>query len=233
MTYNIRHGAPIHKANNDIQIQGIADAINAQRPDLVALEEVDSVTQRAPIDEAKELGKLTGMHYFFSKTINFEGGEYGDAILSRYPIIKVQHEELPMPDSSGEARALGIITIKPFRGMKINFAVTHLDLRFKNRMAEIRRIMAVARQSQYPFILGGDFNAFPNSKEVKTLKSYFVFADRIGWTLTFPSDDPRITIDYIVLSPEASKEFQVTSYNVIKDISASDHLPLVEELQGK
>lgn len=233
MTYNIRHGAPIHKANNDIQLKGIAEAINAQKPDIVALEEVDSMTQRAPIDEAKELGKLTGMHYFFSKTIDFEGGKYGDAILSRYPILSTQHVELPMPNSSGEARALGVITIEPFRGIKINFAVTHLDLKKENRIAEINQIIHISKQSEHPFILAGDFNASPSSEEIKLLGSEFTFACDTNCPLTFPSDNPHVTIDYIALNPAAASLFSVGSYKAIEHIEASDHLPLMEYLIKK
>lgn len=233
MTYNIRHGAPIHKANDDIQIKGIAAAINAQKPDLVALEEVDSVTERAPIDEAKELARLTGMHYFFSKTINFQGGQYGDAILSRFPILSTQHIELPMPNSSGEARALGIVTVEPFHGVKINFAVTHLDLKKENRIAEINQIIQISKQSEHPFILAGDFNASPQSEEIKLMNSEFTFACDTNCPLTFPSDHPRITIDYIVLNPAAEKIFSVESYKAIPDIEASDHLPLMEYLIKK
>lgn len=233
MTYNIRHGAPIHKADNDIRLKGIAAAINKEKLDLVALEEVDSITQRAPIDEAKELAKLTGMHYFFSKTINFQGGKYGDAILSRYPILETQHEELSMPDPSGEARAVGIVTVEPFQGVKIDFAVTHLDLKKENRMAEINQLTTLSKNSTYPFILAGDFNAEPGSQEITALKKEFTFACETDCPLTFPSDNPRITIDYIVLNPEAAKILQVQKYNVVPGIEASDHLPLLDFLMRK
>lgn len=231
ITYNIRHGAPIHQAN--IQLKGIAAAINAQKPDLVALQEVDSMTGRAPVDEAKELGKLTGMNYFFSKTINFQGGEYGDAILSRYPILAVQHDELSMPDPSGEARAVGIITIEPFPGVKINFATTHLDLKKNNRIAEINQLITISKQSAYPLILAGDFNATPGSKEIEMLKKEFTFACDTNCPLTFPSDKPSIAIDYIILNPAASEKFHVKSYTAGQRTLASDHLPLIEYLIKK
>lgn len=233
MTYNIRHGAPIHKSNDDIQLKGIVEAINAQKPDLVALQEVDSMTERASVDEAKELATLTGMHYFFSKTINFQGGQYGDAILSRFQILSTQHVELPMPNSSGEARALGIVTVEPFHGVKINFAVTHLDLKKENRIAEINQIIQISKQSEHPFILAGDFNATPPSEEIKLLGSEFTFACSTNCPFTFPSDNPRVTIDYIVLNPAAVKIFSVESYKAILDIGASDHLPLMEYLLKK
>src|SRR5699024_661614 len=129
MTYNIRHGAPIHKPDDDIQLEQLAKVIKSENPDIVALQEVDSVTKRAPLDEARELGELTGMHYAYFKAIDYQGGKYGVGILSRYPILKKQQQQLALPDPSGEPRTVGVITIEPVKGVKINFATTHLDLK--------------------------------------------------------------------------------------------------------
>lgn len=230
MTYNIRHGAPIHQDNSDVHLEGIAAVINAQKPDLVALQEVDSFTTRAPFDEVKELGKLTGMHYFFSKSINYQGGGYGVAVLSRFPILGKKHYALPMPDPSGEARSVAMITIEPFPGTTINFAATHLDLVTENRLAQMGRITDLSEQSKYPFIIAGDFNAKPDSKGIITLQKNFVFACVKNCPLTFPSDKPASTIDYVILNPAAAKEFHIVSYNAIQHVQASDHLPLLEYL---
>jgi endonuclease/exonuclease/phosphatase family metal-dependent hydrolase len=227
MTYNIHHGVPVGGANTDVHLDAIASVINAQKPDLVALQEVDSMTTRAPVDEAKELARLTGMHYFFSRTLDYEGGKYGDAVLSRYPIVATQHYALPMPDPSGEARAVGIVTVQPPEGVEVDFAVTHLDLA-SNREAQVKALVNISKTSKNPLILGGDLNADPSSEYITTLKQAFQLACESGCPLTAPSDKPSKTIDYIVLNPAAAKLFHVVSYNVIKGIYASDHLPLIE-----
>lgn len=226
MTYNIRHGAPIHKPNEDVQIESIAAVINKQKPDLVALQEVDSITRRAPLDEAKKLGALTGMHYYFSKTINYQGGAYGDAILSKYPITATMHYMLPMP-VDGEARAAGLITVEPFPGIKLDFITTHLELNMENRMAQIRKLIEISKERSNPVILCGDLNATPDSREIKALETEYVTACKTNCPLTFPSDKPRSSIDYIVLNPKAAQVFRFVSYNSIQNILASDHLPLL------
>jgi endonuclease/exonuclease/phosphatase family metal-dependent hydrolase len=227
MTYNIRHGAPVNQSNDDVHLEGIAAAINQQKPDLVALQEVDSMTRRAPVNEAEELGKATGMYYYFSKTIDYQGGKYGDAILSRFPILATEHRMLALPDPSGEQRAVAVITVEPYQGVKLNFASTHLDLVAENRTAEVGELIDMSKQSAYPLILCGDLNATPDSKEMQTLQTEFVFPCVVNCPLTFPSDGPKSTIDYIISNPAASKLFHVLSYNAIQNIQASDHLPLM------
>lgn len=233
ITYNIRHGAPIHAADTDVDLKGIAAVINAQKPDLVALQEVDSLTQRAPMDEAKELGRLTGMNYHFFKAIDFQGGGYGVAILSRFPILNTRHDMLPMPDPSGEARTLGIVTIAPAKGVKFDFAVTHLELKKENRLAQVNRLVDISKENTLPLVVAGDFNAFPDSREIGILKTEYTFACDTNCPLTFPSDHPKITIDYIISNPAASKRFQVQKYEAIQHTQASDHLPLIEYVSFK
>ena len=226
LTYNIHHGAPPDKATDDIQLENIAAVIQKQNPDLVALQEVDSMTARAPIDEAKELARLTGMHYYFSKAIAYQGGSYGDAILSKYPISDQQTLSLPMPDPTGEGRAVGIIRCKIPSGIEIAFASTHLDIE-SNREAQVKALNTLSKNSTYPLILAGDLNALPNSTYISTLKEEFSLSCSANCPLTAPASKPAKTIDYILLNPKASEIFHVLSYNAINYIYASDHLPLL------
>jgi endonuclease/exonuclease/phosphatase family metal-dependent hydrolase len=228
MTYNIHHGAPPGGATDDIHLEQIAAVINKQQPDLVALQEIDVHNKRSGrnLDEAEELGKLTGMSFFFSKSIDYEGGEYGEAVLSRFPILAKKSYPLPMPDPSGEARSVAVVTVEISPGIKINFASTHLDLA-SNREAQVKALNGLSKNSAYPLIIGGDFNATPSSAEITTLREEFQLACASGCPLTAPSDKPAKTIDYIVLNPAAAKEFHFISYDVMKGIYASDHLPLI------
>lgn len=229
MTYNIRHGAAIHQRDNAVDLEAVAAVINAAKPDLVALQEVDSMTRRAPLDEARELGRLTGMHYFFSRTIAFQGGAYGDAILSRSPILATARTLLPMP-VKGEDRAVGMITAEPLRGMKIVFATTHLALKKKDRLAQADTLEQIAGESRYPFILAGDFNAVPSSAVMgRLLKSAFTSGCGTGCPLTFPSDKPRRTIDYVLWSRKAPGELAGAGSATVRT-TASDHLPLLQYL---
>ena len=85
LAYNIRHGEGM---DNKIDLQRIADVISKVNPDLVALQEVDKFCKRSgQRDLARELGEMLGMQHRFGKFMDYQGGEYGMAVLSRFPII--------------------------------------------------------------------------------------------------------------------------------------------------
>lgn len=235
LSYNIRHGAPIHHSMDDVHLDGIVAAINAQKPDLVALQEVDVHTKRSGVDvnQAEELGRLTGMNYYFSKSIDYQGGEYGIAILSRFPILAHERYSLPMPDATGERRSVAIVRVEVFPGVEVEFASTHLDLKSVNRLAQVSELITIARGSKYPFVIAGDFNSRPEDAEIKNLQQEFTLSCISKCPYTSPSDNPRATIDYIMFNPSAAKIFNVISYNAIQGVAASDHAPLVGEYSKK
>lgn len=89
MTYNIHVGIGMDKK---LDLARIAGVINAQHPDLVGLQEADrGVLRTQRIDEIAELAKLTRMDYDFAFNLRYQGGQYGVAILSRFPIMAIDH----------------------------------------------------------------------------------------------------------------------------------------------
>src|SRR5690242_20659699 len=89
MTYNIHVGVGMDKK---LDLPRIAGVITKEHPDLVGLEEVDRGVERTGrIDEIAELAKLTKMDYAFAFNLKYQGGQYGVAILSRYPIRATDH----------------------------------------------------------------------------------------------------------------------------------------------
>src|SRR4030095_7388475 len=89
MSYNIHVGVGM---DQKLDLERIAEVINKARPDLVALQEVDRGVRRTQgLDEIAELSRLTKMDYAFAHNIDYQGGEYGVAILSRFPIEKIDH----------------------------------------------------------------------------------------------------------------------------------------------
>src|SRR6185295_10041917 len=123
MSYNIHVGVGMDKQLN---LQRIADVINEQHPDLVGLQEVDRGVKRTQgIDEIAELARLTKMEYAFAHNLDYQGGQYGVAILSRFPILKTDHR---MYENKREAERRGMIRIevKPAKQV-VSFVTTHLD----------------------------------------------------------------------------------------------------------
>ena len=77
-------------------IDEVTNAIKALGADIVALNEVDNKTERSgKVDQAQYIAKQLGLHYAFGRAIDFEGGQYGIAIVSKYPIENWEVVELP------------------------------------------------------------------------------------------------------------------------------------------
>jgi endonuclease/exonuclease/phosphatase family metal-dependent hydrolase len=230
LTYNIHHGQNMH---DTVDLQGIANVILATNADLIALQEVDSATSRAHgADQLKELAALTGMYTYFAKAMDFEGGAYGTAILSRLPITAKERIALP-GNSEREPRIAGIVTLQlPGSDSLLQFVCTHLDAgnEPEDRINQATALAQHFSNTKIPVILAGDLNAAPAAKETGILKQLFTDATQ-GAGLTYPSDTPTVKLDYILLYPK--HRFNVTAASVVQETVASDHRPVVAELEIK
>lgn len=229
LCYNVHHCSP-PSLKGGIDIEAIAGVINKLKPDLVALQEIDVNTQRSGkgIDQAKELGRLTGLNAFFVKTIDYEGGEYGIAILSRFPLKESLGFELPMEhNAAGEPRGVAAVLIEPKEGKTIAFASTHFDLKEENKELQINAITDYMRDVNIPVILAGDFNATPDSYVIKELDKVFE-RTCTDCAPTIPVVNPKRVIDFIAFYPQNA--FEVVEHVVINETYASDHLPVFARL---
>jgi len=226
MTYNIHHGNPPAQSGV-IDLQAVADVINSQAPDLVALQELDVLTKRANgVDEVKKLAALTGMHPFFSKGIDFDGGEYGVAILSRF---KPNHtERFPLPSKEGlpaEARSLAVVNVSLPNGQRLDFACTHLDLKEEHRLLQVTEINKILGPRKGTVILAGDFNFEATNPAMAILEQHFNRSCKENCDPTIPEVNPQKEIDFILL--KKGNRLKVVSHQVLKNVIASDHLPVV------
>ncbi|MBB5437418.1 endonuclease/exonuclease/phosphatase family metal-dependent hydrolase [Pedobacter sp. AK017] len=233
MTYNIHIGNPPSKPAGIVDLPAIAAVIKAQDPDLVALQEVDVNTNRSgtSLDEAKELARLTGMNYFYTKAIDYDGGQFGDAVLSRFPILESKGYELPVTAKlGGETRSVALITVEK-EGQRFLFASTHLDhlTAEDNRMLQATELVKIVKTFTLPLIIAGDFNATPMSNPLTILRQELSWGCKSSCPLTFSAQKPGSTIDYVMMRP--AEKFNVLSYVTVNESYASDHLPLVTEIQ--
>lgn len=226
LTYNIHHANPPSKPGV-IDINAIAKVINESGAEIVGIQEVDILVSRSEMmNQAEKLAELTGMEYYFSKGINLEKGYYGTLILSKYKIVGKRRYDLPMPVAS-ENRSLAIVDVQLPDGKTISVANTHLDLKEENRIAQAEFINELGELYSKPLILVGDLNAKPNSKPIKLLEQYFVRNTKDNKP-TSPNVNPKNEIDYIMVLNNV--KFSWISYHVIAETYASDHLPLVAEI---
>jgi len=233
MAYNVHHCNP-PSVEGKIDMQAIARVINAEKPDLVALQEIDVHTSRSgkELDQAEELGRLTGMKAYFSKGIDYAGGEYGVAVLSRFPIEDTFRMDLPVQEgTNGEPRTLAAVTVKVSKKQKLIFGSTHLDLKEVNRLSQSKQIVEQYKNEKLPVVIAGDFNALPTSGVIQYLDQHFTRTCVENCGGTIPVKNPNRTIDFIMYKP--SDTFEVVSHKVIDEQYASDHLPIVAELRLK
>lgn len=234
MSYNIHHANP-PSVPGKIDLDAIAKVIHDQKPDLVALQEVDVNTGRSgKINEASLLASKLGMKgFFFAKAIDHDGGDYGVAILSRYPLTENQIHRLPtQQDTKGEPRVLATVQVNLPGGKKLRFGSTHLDAQKNdtNRLLQVVEINKIAAQEKLPFIIAGDLNATPESAVIKLFDEQFTRTCS-DCAFTIPVISPTKTIDFIGYSKKSNLE--VVSHEVIPERYASDHLPIVSVFKLK
>jgi len=234
MTYNVHHCNPPSKSFGEIEMDTIAGVIKKQNPDVVALQEIDDHTSRSgAFNEAGEIAKKLKMKFYFGKAIDYGGGGYGVAILSKYPLSDVM--TFPLPDVAGftgEVRVLATVKVTFADGKSIRFGCTHLDASSQaNRELQIKEIIRISSSESLPFIIGGDFNETPGSNTINLLDSYFTRSCISGCGFTIPVINPIKTIDFIAFRP--SDKFKVMEHKVIDERYASDHLPVMTVLNIK
>ena len=231
MSYNIRIASPPSKGWGFSDLAATAEVIRQQAPDLVALQEVDAFTDRSGKEthQAKKLAELTGMYYHFAKAVDRSNGDYGVAILSKFPIEKSESYRLTVvsdhPDS--EIRAVAVVTVKTEIG-KLVLISAHLDhLSDTDRAHQIVQLnKIIGKHNGLPVILGADLNTTPDNPTIQNLTEHL----QIPCTdceLTFPADAPVKTLDYLMLNRKAVKKYKRISYETVNETYASDHLPLV------
>lgn len=232
MAYNVHHCNPPSKsATGEIDIDTIVGVIQKQNPDLVALQEIDDHTSRSgAFNEAEEIAKKLNMYYYFGKAIDYAGGGYGVAILSKFPLSDMQTIALPSAEGfKGETRVLALANIALPNGKTIRFGSTHLEVSSAaNRDLQINEINKVATSENIPFIIGGDFNSAEGSPVIQALDKVFT-RTCYQCAPTIPVDRPTKAIDFIAFTKTAP--FKVISHQVIPERYASDHLPVVAVLE--
>ena len=169
LSFNILHGAT---TKGDFDLDAIAKVIIDANPDFVALQEVDFKTNRAlKYDLVTELGWRVKMLGIFGKAMDYDGGEYGEGVLSKYTFLQTRNVALPFTPGNEPRAALEIITLLP-SGDTIAFVGTHLDhlKNEKDRVAQANKINQVFSSNKYPTILAGDLNAIPGSTPINILE---------------------------------------------------------------
>lgn len=220
MSYNIKNA---NGMDNVCNFQRIANVINNISPDVVAIQEVDSMTNRSGQKYVLgEIAERTQMHGYFAPAIDYDGGKYGIGLLTKQLPLRLQ--TLPLPGRE-EARTLILAEFADYI-----YCCTHMSLTEEDRMKSLELVKAFTSSSTKPLFLAGDMNAEPESGFIKELQKDFQILSNPKQH-TFPAPDPKETIDYIATLKQNAKGFAVISAKVINEPMASDHRPILVELR--
>ncbi|HUP64453.1 MAG TPA: endonuclease/exonuclease/phosphatase family protein [Thermoanaerobaculia bacterium] len=221
MSWNIEgHAALI----NGDHLREIAEVINAQRPDLVGLQEIHRETWQSRFrDQAAELAELTGMEVYFGSSFESGRGEFGNAVLTRGRIRGGKVHPLPC---IGEPRSLLQAWIE-IDGQPVSFFVTHLVTwgRFNraSRREQLSCLAAHLETSPIPAVVLGDFNATPESPEIAEFSKHPAVRAASGSGATHRLTQQQL--DYIFVDPR----WRVRWSRVIT-AGPSDHWPILAGL---
>ena len=225
LAYNIHHGEGMDEVTD---LERIAQFIRSLDPDLVTLQEVDSLAERTGgVDQAAVLGELTGMHAAFGRFMPYQGGAYGMAVLSRWPMLDVDNWRLP--DGEEPRTALGVRVREPQSGKEIRLVGIHFYRSEEERLAQLAELQSVLEDETVPVILAGDFNSTPGSPVMNQLSDGWQILSKGDDRGTFPSHAPEREIDFVVLRP--GDAFDVIDHRPLDESVISDHRPIWTELR--
>lgn len=237
MTFNIHHGKGIDKQSDLVRI---SEVIDKSKADIIGLNEVDKHFSRRSLyeDQIGWMAKQLKMEHAFSPSISMGSKglpnprQYGNALLSRYPIITKETHLFNYFPGMIEGRSLLDATIQ-IQGQSFQINVTHLSLNPYLQRKQIDFIISHLHKTALPIIIMGDWNMKPGSKGWRKVTNHFKDVWEIagkGEGYTYPSLRPRTRLDYIYVS----QNIKVVDAKVVTTMPiASDHLPLTANLLFK
>ena len=218
MSYNVKNGMGVDDITS---IDRCSEVIRKVNPDVVAIQEVDSMTRRNNYYVLGKMAEQTGYHAYFGPTIKYRGGKYGIGVLSKQPALSTKF--YPMPHHK-EDRGVLVVEFK-----KYYLVCTHLSGQYirNGRCVQVDVIREAVSGLKKPVFIAGDMNARPGTPVMNAFKEFAtVLSDENKKTA--PSYDPRGCIDYVL---GTNGTFKVLGEEVMYGCFASDHLPLYVDVK--
>lgn len=228
LSFNILHGKT---TKGDFNLDVLAKLIIEADPDFVAMQEVDfKVNRSKKYDLVTELGWRTKLAPLFAKAMNYDGGEYGEGVLSRYSFLTTRNVALPYISGQEPRAALEIVAVLPSKDT-IAFVGTHFAHEGNaGRVLQAQKVNEVFSLNKYPTILAGDLNDVPGSDPINILEKLWTASyNKENPENTYTSDNPRLKLDYVMFYPK--HRWKILDRKVIKDTIASDHCAYLVTLE--
>jgi endonuclease/exonuclease/phosphatase family metal-dependent hydrolase len=219
MTWNI-HGTV--GGNPRFNLLGVVDLIRRWDPDIVALQEVDSRRKTAGDNPFQFLQEALGRHGIGAKSITTTDGDYGQMLISRWPIAVSAVHDISFPEREPR-RAIMAEIETPLAPVRI--IATHLGLSIRERRNQARTLLDITGARTMTTMMVGDFNDWFWPGSVRSALS----RELPGYTRyrTFPSRWPVLRLDRVYCRPG---EALIRSYIDDEARNCSDHLPIVADV---
>ena len=219
LTWNI-HGAL--GRNRRFDIARVVELIDRWDPQVVALQEVDSRRKHARDDPFAVLQEALGRHGIGAKSITTTDGDYGQMLISRWPIGTNEIHDISFPEREPR-RAVKAEVATPLGSMRI--IATHLGLSIRERRSQARTLLDIAGERSMTTMIIGDFNDWFWPGSVRSALS----RELPGYTRyrTFPSRWPLLRLDRVYCRPG---EALIRSYIDGHARACSDHLPIIADV---
>lgn len=221
VTWNIRGGVGL---DGRFDLDRIVAVINRTGPDIVALQEVDS-RRGGPHHEHPfvKLRQALGVHSVEAKSITSADGEYGQLLISRWPLRKIHIHDISVPEREPR-RAIEAEVLSP-KGTLRTVAL-HLGLTFRERRNQTRALLDLAQPSPFNTVMMGDFNDWIWRGSVQNAINRALPGRT--WHRTFPSFCPLIRLDRIYCRPA---DALMRSWTDPTARCISDHLPVFADIR--
>ncbi|MDQ3624505.1 MAG: endonuclease/exonuclease/phosphatase family protein [Verrucomicrobiota bacterium] len=236
MTYNVHSCIGTDRQLSPLRI---AEVIARCEPDIVALQELDLARARTGlIDQARLIAGHLKMSFHFHPALRVKEEQYGDAIISKWPLRVCRAAALPTIVARAPLEPRGALWVAAaVAGRELQIINTHLGLQRAERLAQVEALLGPewlgCLDCPAPRILCGDFNALPGSGVHRRISTLLRDAARAPGSprprKTFPSWYPLLRLDYVFIS-EGLQVHRVEAPRSALTRVASDHLPLVVDL---
>lgn len=261
MTYNIASGRYYHNdadftpngSTRVVDLSKCADVIRDIHPDFCGINEINIYKQEyleaylptgTPADQTAFLAEYTGLpHFYFGRAIQFDRSDYGNAVISRHPILDAEVIPIPDPeikDDFGYYETRGILKAKLDIAGGITVLQVHVGLNVAESQNAVVTLCRIIDETEGPIILMGDFNMRPDNFLLDRIRQRLqdIRPSEPGYHHTFPSwpSDAKVPeqirnyrcckIDYIF----ASQHFRQLDCRV-HQVRVSDHMPLLATLE--
>ena len=234
-TFNIQHGIDyprvLETGETRVELRPVAEAIRRMKPDVLGLNEIYGAHPEMG-NQAAELGRMTGMDAAFARAISIHGGDYGNALLSRFPVRSVRCVPICVPKEARQYHGYYEDRVLLHAELDVNGrAVSVLSCHFGLNPDEMEAAVEVVRREQtgirHPLIFTGDLNLCPGSEPYEALASFLTDAAATVSPplLTFPSNAPDCRIDHIFVNSACAVQSVW-----VPEVLYSDHRPILAKI---